>query len=383
MKRRPTDSTLPWPSSRAHISDTSFLDGIRGAAVLSVVVFHLAIYTGTSSDRDQYGALVALTKYGYLGVAVFIVVSGFVLMYPMARSHTLDLPRGTLEFYKRRARRILPPYYAALILSIGLIWAVPALQSPSNTAWDTKIPVTPSGISSHLLLLHDLSPAWVSQINGPLWSVAVELHLYLIMPLVLLPLWRRINSFVIVGLLGLLSLSFTVIDFATWAHPWLILLFAAGMLASQIATGAVKAPLLKPSVILTAGVVTMALALFHEKFTSEIALSEILFGMLTAGAIAWGCRDALNGQANRFTAMLKTKCLMYLGSRSYSIYLTHSPIFATGNLLLLNTSINPGIHVLLMFLVVLPAALLFGEVFYRLIERRFMTTHQISVRTTA
>ncbi len=360
-------------------SNIKFFDGVRGAAVAAVVLFHLMLYTGSSEDRSRYVIGDWITSYGYLGVSVFIVVSGFVLMYPMARRGTQTLPRGTWNFYKRRARRILPPYYAALGLSLLLILLVPALQQRTETAWDSKIPVTTGGITSHLLLIQDLSPSWANQINGPLWSVAVEFHLYLLMPVVLLPLWRRLGAVPVVISLFVLGVAMSLLDLASWAHPWLIALFAAGMMSSQVATGVVQIRHLASLTIM--GLVGMCILfiIFHDRLTREVAISEMAFGLITAGLLAWFTKGFLSGNKNWVILFLETKPAVYLGIRSYSIYLVHSPILAVGNIFLLTAVKDPNLHLILMIFVVLPCSVIIGEVFYQTIERRFTTSHQRQV----
>jgi peptidoglycan/LPS O-acetylase OafA/YrhL len=106
---------------RVHID---FLDGIRGLACLYVAMYHAAIFAGhyglaRASHGEEYSALgnaiKFLTSFGHYGVAVFIVLSGFCLAIPVARDAGLNLRGGIGEYLKRRARRILPTYYAAPI----------------------------------------------------------------------------------------------------------------------------------------------------------------------------------------------------------------------------------------------------------------------------
>ncbi|TAM76122.1 acyltransferase [bacterium] len=98
-----------------------YIDGLRALAVLSVVVFHAAKYdpgiTHASSSLASF-----LLRQGCRGVDLFFVISGFCLAYPtLARLHerneaTLDIVR----YSARRLARIVPPYYAAILLLLGL-----------------------------------------------------------------------------------------------------------------------------------------------------------------------------------------------------------------------------------------------------------------------
>ena len=72
-----------------------------------------------AAETDLLGLLTNWLLYGHLAVDVFIVLSGFCLMLPVARSGGA-LADGARGFFVRRARRILPPYFAAFTISVAL-----------------------------------------------------------------------------------------------------------------------------------------------------------------------------------------------------------------------------------------------------------------------
>ena len=98
-----------------------FLDGLRGLAALYVLLYHASLRAGVlaaAAPAQPVAKAISvlhfcLLGYGHLAVAVFIVLSGYCLMLPVARTEGAVLPGGALAFIQRRARRILPPYYAA------------------------------------------------------------------------------------------------------------------------------------------------------------------------------------------------------------------------------------------------------------------------------
>jgi len=125
----------------------AFADGLRALAALTIAIYHSYLFTGhTGQARSGLPRAMRVLQLGHLAVPVFIVLSGFVLMLPVARRADGALAGGAAGFLRRRARRILPPYYAALALSLGLIAAAPLLQSRGGTQWDSKLPVTGSGV---------------------------------------------------------------------------------------------------------------------------------------------------------------------------------------------------------------------------------------------
>jgi peptidoglycan/LPS O-acetylase OafA/YrhL len=100
----------------------AFLDGLRGLAALYVVLFHIRAQFDPGAPLHPFatrsGEMATVwLAHGHLAVDVFIVLSGFCLMMPVAASPDKHLKGGVAGYLKRRARRILPPCYAALALA--------------------------------------------------------------------------------------------------------------------------------------------------------------------------------------------------------------------------------------------------------------------------
>lgn len=116
-----------------------YIDALRGIAALWVVAFHTVhLYSAQqSSPNPVTQAFVSVAEYGHLGVNLFLVLSGFCLFYPIARKYPAQAPVTPTfrSFMKRRARRILPPYYALLtLLAVGYFVAARLQRSvPART----------------------------------------------------------------------------------------------------------------------------------------------------------------------------------------------------------------------------------------------------------
>ena len=168
-----------------------YLDSIRGLSALYVAACHAYLmYAADFAEQglqSTSGSLLLATSWlvwGRSAVAVFIVVSGYCLMLPVVQSPRRELRSTFFQFMARRARRILPPYYAALAVSIVLILMVPSLADPAIGEWHKSFPAISTGsIASHLLLLHNYVPAHQYAIDHPLWSIATEWQIYLLFPL--------------------------------------------------------------------------------------------------------------------------------------------------------------------------------------------------------
>lgn len=153
------------------------LDGVRGLAILVVLLFHFVAPTNPTSDVDR--SITWLFSYGALGVNLFFVLSGFLITGILYDSRTG--PAYFRNFYMRRVLRIFPLYYAVLIVMFFIVPAIPAFR-------DTEI----AGLRDHqawawlygvniYLAIHN---GWVLSYIEHFWSLAVEEHFYLVWPFV-------------------------------------------------------------------------------------------------------------------------------------------------------------------------------------------------------
>src|SRR4051794_28800194 len=143
-----------------------FLDGLRGLSALYVVLHHASseVMGGRLSRLGE--AVRGLLRHGHFAVAVFIVLSGYCLMRPVVRDPSGRVRGGLVAFFRRRARRILPSYYAALALCWLLIAIFPGLQRPDRVRWDRALPAfEPGVVASHLLLVHNLDERWMFKVD--------------------------------------------------------------------------------------------------------------------------------------------------------------------------------------------------------------------------
>lgn len=325
-----------------------FLDGLRGVAALYVVVAHaLAINlpsaasategvysTGGAVDRLLYLGLDAAIVFSRFGVVVFIVLSGCSLMLPVAQSADGRLPGGFRTYVVRRARRILPPYYAALAISLGLIAVVPGMNPSVIPWWEGALPAfDPDVLLSHLLLIHNWSADWAYRINPPLWTIPIEWQIYLLFPLILLPVWQRLGNIAAVAIaftigMGLFALGAEQI---VQSAPWFVGLFALGMAAASYGFSGREAELPLPipipamiGVTLATCVTSVAVILITGiDFALAAWVPDILIGIATALLIVHCARDRPSSSTLR---TLEWGPVVTLGWFSYSLYLMHAPI---------------------------------------------------------
>ena len=301
-----------------------YLDGLRALASAYVVVFHALPGFSAPHLVGPWRLLKRAFAYGHEAVAIFIVLSGYCLMLPVVRKDPQRLTVALGSFVHRRARRILPPYFAAVALSLALLAAVPALRTPgTGTIWDDSLPGLDVGaIGSHLLLVHNWFPEYAYQINGPLWSVASEWQIYFCFPLLLLPLWRRLGM--PGALAGAAVLGYALLAFAPTAAgvaiPWYLLLFCFGMAAASVAFSSreleirlrTRAPwrLINGALWLTFVVVSNLAA---DVWFSLKALADPLVGLATATLLVQLTGESLAGRRGRLLTLLESRPLVGLG----------------------------------------------------------------------
>lgn len=218
----------------------NYIDSLRGLAAFYVLLHHefLQVWPNGYPGPSPFQKFLALFRFGHYSVDLFIVLSGFSLMLPLVLE-SKKLKVETQNFVLRRARRILPPYYFAVGLSLVLIKV--GIHQKTGTHWDQSLPVTLRSIWTHLLLLHDVFGEDTT-INHALWSIAVEFRIYFFFP-VLIFLWRSIGGFkttaFAVGLSLILYKGFEYFLGVNLTVHYLGL-FAMGMLAAWISYGPSK-----------------------------------------------------------------------------------------------------------------------------------------------
>ena len=112
------------PNLRGHMP---VLDGVRGLAVLMVLVFHFVSNTLPSSSVER--AIVGVTNYGSYDVELFFVLSGFLITGILYDAH--NEPHYFRNFYMRRFLRIFPLYYGVLALVFFVAPLIPLLRGPT------------------------------------------------------------------------------------------------------------------------------------------------------------------------------------------------------------------------------------------------------------
>jgi peptidoglycan/LPS O-acetylase OafA/YrhL len=364
-------------------SRLAYLDGMRAIAAIYVVEFHAMSMIAPGATGFSK-VLQVLFQYGHEAVAIFIVLSGYCLMLPVVRGGVGKLPTSVGTFLKRRAFRILPPYYAALVMSLFLLWAIPPLNAGGTGGmWDRTLPgLEPFAITTHFLLVHNWLPSVAYKINGPHWSVATEFQIYVVYSLVLLPLFRALGPLwltAVAALVGYAPLAFAPAA-AYVAAPWYLALFVFGMWAAVLGSAPEKETDAKRANWLKAAALALVLLCgafglgapriwFRNRPSTDLLVgASTTLVLLQIGAAVSGV-----GAFGWLRKLLESRPLVAMGHASYSLYLTHLPILALCLLGLRPFTSSPALLGLLLLGVGTVCSLLVAAGFWYFIERRFMS----------
>ncbi len=325
------------------------IDALRGVAAIAVALFHVWGHDGgyafpsigvvTQSQHITFFTyLVSPLRWGYLGVSLFLVISGFCIHLPYARKkyQTGDYQFAPREFFLRRMWRLYPAYFLAVVGTCIVIWLVAALTSVKlSDHWE--IP-TLGDLIGHLTMAHGVIEKQFYSIVTVFWSLSLEFQLYLAYPLFLF-VFRKFGirnsvfGIVIVSLVWryfALSNGYGLISISAQG-PYVLM----GLLPARMAEwvfGAALADLFarkkannEETVVTKSSFYIASIVLFliaiASTFESSLWLTtDLLFGgsfvSLLAGA-------TLHQKAENTNRMLISRFFVWVGIMSYSFYLFH------------------------------------------------------------
>ena len=277
-----------------------WMDSLRALSALAVVLFHLNVVEQSVPAGAFAGAWHTFWQYGHVGVAIFFTLSGYFLIPAWIRAER------PAEFLRRRARRLLPPYWASLLL-IALLALAFKLVTGTNAI--VTLPRDPVAILATLTLL-TTPVTGVPTINWVYWTLSYLLAFNLCAAL---PLFARRSARI--PLLAALHVGLCLLDALVrpapsgaqfFVHHWPV--FGLGLALALRAYDR------------RAGTALLLVSAVHAGFTLMTGRDDALYlmvGCLTAGCLALGARTP-------FPSWLRP--VARLGQMTYSLYLVHVPV---------------------------------------------------------
>jgi len=349
------------------------VDQLRGLAALAVVVCHLAVSAyreAPNLDGGPWPWLALILGFGYLGVPLFFVISGFCIHLPQARALARATPTAPdwRRFFARRFWRLYPPYLAALVVALALWWV-----AGSPLPW--------LAVTTQALLVHPFHTATFDGVNPPAWTLAVEAQLYLAYPVVFRLIarfgaLRALGAVLAVTMAYRVTLAFTPLPSEIAGPAWEVFLarwveWVLGAVVAEWAAGRLALPRVLSSpwpgvVALGAGVLLEWYAGSWGLYVVKEPLYGVAFALLLHAALAHE-RPGLGSAPGRYLAGV--------GVYSYSLYLLHRPIQLAFEPLAREVATWPAVIAqgvpssLLIMVATTPLVLWAARVFYRGCER--------------
>ena len=294
------------------------VEGLRGVAVLAVLLFH-AGFTGLGG--------------GFVGVDVFFVISGFLITGLLVREHGRTGTIRLSAFYARRVRRLLPAALTTLVVTLVASMVLVAPLDRPGVAADASA----AALSVANIRFAVSTGDYFANLSAPspflhYWSLAVEEQFYLVWPALILLVARGATP---VRRVGIVLAALSVVTFAasvwltdvapTWAFYSLPTRAWQLGLGGLLALGGSRLAARLPRAVVVAGWVGLGSILAAAVLYS----SEMPYPGFAAAVPTVATAAVLLGGAGRFGpgVLLETAPLRFLGRISYSPYLWHWPVF--------------------------------------------------------
>lgn len=314
------------------------IDVLRAVAILLVFLHHAQIclipnYRVSTFDENGLLALGGLkdallnlspAAFGWTGVQLFLLISGFLIHLGFVKGEAKGLPLDVRSFLSKRFWRIYPPYLLTLLFFCFAVNGGRYLTQPDKVV----------DLVSHLFMVHNLSQDTFWAINPSLWSIALEIQLYLVYPLLLfirkkLGMRRTLlltllmaGAMILLNQLGLpgnFQLSYKTNVFAFW-YIWC----AGAYLAEQYHAGRPVFPAGHRSLLIC---LVLFAAMGAASCVEAIHLLVVPLAVFAWMAFfEWFLRTPI---LVRWEASLLYRGLVTIGLCSYSIYLIHQPYLRT------------------------------------------------------
>jgi hypothetical protein len=324
------------------------IDGLRALAVFPVILFHAGF---------------ELFSGGFIGVDVFFVISGYLITTILIED--IENKRfSILNFYERRARRILPALFFVMLVCIPFAWM---WMVPSQMKDFSESLVAASLFTSNILFWSNGGYFETASDEKPLlhtWSLAIEEQYYVLFPIFLILAWRLGKSKVFWMIVVMAAISLLLSEWGWRNRPsanfYLAPTRAWELLAGSIAAFMVyKNGLQKNNFLALLGLTAIIYSIFiydkNTPFPSIYTLAPVLGAVLI---VLYAKKETLVAK------ILSAKILVGIGLISYSAYLWHWPFFAFAKVVWLDVE---GVIAAALVLIIIPVAYMS----WRYIERPF------------
>lgn len=307
----------------------ALLDAWRCVAALMVVCFHASLVISTNPSRTP--GLHRFARFGYLGVEVFFVISGYCIA--AAAASTLRRRDGASQFLWRRAKRIYPAYWASLVLLAGAAWVAASLVSRGYFAGSflARRTVGTQGAPFWMANL-SLSQGFfgLSSYNAVSWTLCYEVSFYLIVGIALVARSLLVTPLALLTTLHAVTILTLAALTATGAVPFPLDLwpvFGLGVLSYDVLEHGWNARVSCLAAVIAAQIVVLLMRRSGDiglmgQPVRLVFIISLLFATLVV---------LLRRYDGRVARLGPIRALRAIGIISYSLYLTHFCVLGAVN----------------------------------------------------
>jgi peptidoglycan/LPS O-acetylase OafA/YrhL len=372
----PTPEVTPVNLAREPAYDSSRiteLDGLRGVAIFMVMSFHYINNQLHEATTVPARVLYKLTSYGWVGVDLFFVLSGYLIgSILIANSYSQNL---FTTFYVRRIARIFPTYYL-LVICFLVMTSLPSLNANDFLTGNRVLPDW-----SYLTFTNNIYMAWLNNMGNKAmsisWSIAIEEQFYLIFPLVIY-LLRKTRYLPAVLIVAIVAAPVFRSMFAGWIAPYVLLMcrmdsIAAGALVAYCGINYDLGDVVRKyrfhllgALLGLIGVCGMAYYLFHDIGSVRHTLFAFCFAIILL--------FSLTMKKWVLIALLRNKWLVFVGTISYSLYLFHYLVLGLTHQLMSGNA-DIGMHNsrdLMVTVIAFVISILLASLLYKFVEKPIM-----------
>lgn len=297
------------------------LDGLRGLAILMIISFHY-LNNQLIQSLNEWGILLSkVTSFGWIGVDLFFVLSGFLIGTILIRNKGSE--NYFSSFYLRRLVRIIPNYFLLMIIFMVII-IVPWFANNYFLTGNNVIPLW-----SYFAMLHNFYMAHLANLGNDAmsvtWSIGIEEQFYILFPIIVY--FLKDHWLPIVLGVAIVSASFLRDGYQSWIPPYVLLpcrmdAISLGAIVAWVNQRSdLKALAKKYFWLLFACLLAdlMICGFLFVKFNDLGIVKNTLFAIGFAVMLVF----ALTYSDSWYGKMLRTKILVWVGAISYSLYLFH------------------------------------------------------------